>query len=161
MHPSITLRMTHALAPEHRERLRRVAREATFRQDARIFEEGTHADRFWVVRDGTVALDLSVPGRSPADVEALGTGDLVGWSWLFEPFVRQLGARAVTAVRADEYDAVAVRLMCEDDPAFGRAVGHWVGRVLAHRLSAARLRLAGPRAGAATLRTPRPDPGGP
>lgn len=141
MSPSITLRMNHALPAEHRERLVRIAREARFPQDARVFEEGGHADRFWIVREGTVALEMHVPGISPPVVETLGVGDLVGWSWLFEPFVWQLGARTVTAVHAYELDAVAVRLMCENEPEFGRAVGHWVGRVLAHRLNASRARL--------------------
>ncbi|MBE8472023.1 cyclic nucleotide-binding domain-containing protein [Streptomyces justiciae] len=141
MPPSIALRMNHALPAEHRDRLLRVAREAHFPQDTRLFEEGGHADRFWILRDGTAALDLHVPGRRAPVVETLGVGDLVGWSWLYEPYVWQLGARTETPVRAFEFDAVAVRLMCLNDPEFGRAVEHWVGRVLAHRLQAARTRL--------------------
>ncbi|WP_405876864.1 cyclic nucleotide-binding domain-containing protein [Streptomyces sp. NBC_01136] len=141
MNPSITLRMTHALPVAHRDRLLRIAREVDVRQGARIFEEGRRADRFWIVREGTVALDMHVPGHRPPVVETLGVGDLVGWSWLFEPHVWQLSAETVTPLRAYEFDAVAVRLMCEDDPQFGRAVEHWVGRVLAHRLHAARTRL--------------------
>ncbi|WP_128378858.1 Crp/Fnr family transcriptional regulator [Streptomyces cavernae] len=141
MNPSITLRMNHALPAEHRERLVRIAREIRFPQDARIFEEGGRADRFWIVRNGTVALEMYVPGFRPPVVETLGVGDLVGWSWLFEPFVWQLSARTMTPVQAYEFDAVAVRLMCEHEPDFGRAVGHWVGRVLAHRLNASRARL--------------------
>ncbi|MFI1561827.1 Crp/Fnr family transcriptional regulator [Streptomyces sp. NPDC020490] len=141
MPPSIALRMNHALPVEHRERLLRVGREVTFPQGARLFEEGGHADRFWIVRSGTAALDMHVPGRRPPVVETLGVGDLVGWSWLYEPFVWQLGAEAVTRLEAYEFDAVAVRLMCLNDAEFGRAVEHWVGRVLAHRLNAARARL--------------------
>ncbi|RPF30857.1 Crp/Fnr family transcriptional regulator [Streptomyces sp. TLI_185] len=141
MPPSIALRMNHALPAEHRERLLRVGREAAFPQDSRLFEEGGHANRFWIIRSGTAALDMHVPGRRPPVVETLGIGDLLGWSWLYEPFVWQLGAGAVTSLQAYEFDAVAVRLMCLDDPEFGRAVEHWVGRVLAHRLDAARARL--------------------
>ena len=141
MAPSLALRMTHALPAAHRDRLLRTAREITVPQGTRLFEEGRRADRFWIVRDGTVALDMHVPGRRSPVIETLGTGDLVGWSWLFEPPVWQLGAEATTSLRAYEFDAVAVRLMCADDPEFGRAVEHWVGRVLAHRLHAARTRL--------------------
>ncbi|MHC3469876.1 Crp/Fnr family transcriptional regulator [Streptomyces sp. 7R007] len=141
MPPSIALRMNHALPAEHRDRLLRVGREATFAPGTRLFEEGGHADRFWIVRSGTAALDMHVPGRRPPVVETLGVGDLVGWSWLYEPYVWQLGAEAVTPLRAYEFDAVAVRLMCLDDAGFGQAVEHWVGRVLAHRLNAARARL--------------------
>ncbi|MDC0765382.1 Crp/Fnr family transcriptional regulator [Streptomyces sp. HD] len=141
MPPSIDLRMNHALPVEHRERLLRVGREVDFPPGTRLFEEGGHANRFWIIRDGTTALDMHVPGRRPPVVETLGVGDLVGWSWLYEPYVWQLGAQTLTPLRAHEFDAVAVRLMCLDDPEFGRAVEHWVGRVLAHRLNAARARL--------------------
>lgn len=141
MTPSITLRMNHALPAEHRDRLLRVGREVRIPQGSRLFEEGGRADRFWIVRDGTAALDMHVPGHRPPVIETLGVGDLVGWSWLYEPYVWQLGAEAVTPLRAYEFDAVAVRLMCLNDPEFGRAVEHWVGRVLAHRLNAARARL--------------------
>ena len=141
MPPSMGLRMNQALPAGNRERLLRVGREIDWRQDTRLFEEGGHADRFWIIRGGTAALDMHVPGHRPPVVETLGVGDLLGWSWLYEPFVWQLGAVAVTPLRTYEFDAVAVRLMCLDDPEFGRAVEHWVGRVLAHRLNAARARM--------------------
>jgi CRP-like cAMP-binding protein len=141
VNPSIALRLAHALAPEHRDRLLSTAREVDIRQGARLFEEGARADRFWIVSHGTIALDMHVPGHRTPVIETLGAGDLVGWSWLFEPYVWQLGAEAVTPVRAYEFDAVTVRRMCDEDAAFGRAVGRWVGQVLSHRLNAARARL--------------------
>ncbi|WP_019072576.1 Crp/Fnr family transcriptional regulator [Streptomyces hokutonensis] len=146
MPPSIALRMNHALPPIHRERLLRVGRDVCFPPGTRLFEEDGHADRFWIIKAGTAALDIRLPDRPPPVVETLGIGDLVGWSWLYEPYVWQLGATAVTQVEAYEFDAVAVRLMYLDDAEFGRAVEHWVGRVLAHRLSAARARLVDLRA---------------
>ncbi|MDX3520246.1 cyclic nucleotide-binding domain-containing protein [Streptomyces scabiei] len=133
--------MLRALPAEDRQRLMRVAREVTFAQGQRLFEEGSRADRFWIVRTGTVELDMRVPGRRPAVIESLRHNELVGWSWLFSPHVWHLGAEATTPVRAYEFDATAVRLMCQEDPAMGRAVGLWVGEVLAHRLQAARTRL--------------------
>ncbi|MFM9558187.1 cyclic nucleotide-binding domain-containing protein [Streptomyces caniscabiei] len=133
--------MLRALPAEHRQRLMRVAREVAFPQGTRLFEEGSRADRFWIIRTGSVELDMRVPGRRPAVIESLRHNELVGWSWLFPPHVWHLGAEATTPVRAYEFDATAVRLMCQEDPAMGRAVGLWVGEVLAHRLQAARSRL--------------------
>ncbi|MGW1162371.1 Crp/Fnr family transcriptional regulator [Streptomyces sp. NPDC002513] len=133
--------MSGALPTEHRERLMQIARQVSFPEGTRLFEEGRHADRFWIVRTGTVALDLHVPGRRAPIIESLGHGELVGWSWHFTPHVWQLGAEAMTPVRAYEFDAVTVRAMCDEDPEFGRAIATWVGRVLAHRLHAARTRL--------------------
>ncbi|MFC8362982.1 Crp/Fnr family transcriptional regulator [Streptomyces griseorubiginosus] len=133
--------MLRALPVEHRQRLLRVAREVSIPQGTRLFEEGGKADRFWIVRTGTVELDMHVPGRRAAVIETLRHNELVGWSWLFSPHVYHLGAEATTPVRAYEFDATAVRLMCQDDPAMGCAVAQWVGDVLAHRLRSARTRL--------------------
>lgn len=117
------------------------AREVNFREGARIFDEGTRAESFWIVRSGTVTLEIPIPSRRPAPIESLGPGELVGWSWLFAPYVWQLGAEAMTPVRAYEFDATTVRMLMDADPAFGSAIGHWVGRVLALRLHQTRTRL--------------------
>jgi CRP-like cAMP-binding protein len=133
--------MLRTLSAEHRDRLMRGAREVSFPQGTRLFEEGGRADRFWLIRTGTIELDMRVPGRRAAVIQTLRHNELVGWSWLFGPHVWHLGAEATTPVRAYEFDATAVRLMCQDDPAVGQAVGQWVGDVLAHRLRSARTRL--------------------
>ncbi|GGS26300.1 hypothetical protein GCM10010252_76590 [Streptomyces aureoverticillatus] len=134
-------RITQALPSAQRTRLLRIAREVTIPEGTRLFEEGTRADRFWIVRTGTVTLDMHVPGRRSPVIETTGYDELVGWSWLFPPYVWQLSAEATTHVRAYEFDAMAVRLMCEHDPQLGSAVSQWVGKVLAHRLQSARTRL--------------------
>ncbi|MFP3990866.1 Crp/Fnr family transcriptional regulator [Streptomyces sp. E11-3] len=118
-----------------------VAREVNFPQDARLFEEGARADRFWIIRSGTVTLDVRVPGRRPPVIESIGFGELVGWSWLIPPHVWHLGASALSPVRAYEFDAAQVRELCEQDREFGAAIEMWVAKVLAHRLQAARTRL--------------------
>ena len=141
MTTATTPRPTKTLAAEYRGRLLDVAREVRFPADIRLFHEGGRADRFWILQSGIVSLDMRVPGHRPVEADTLGAGDLLGWSWLFPPHVWHLGAEATTPVRAYEFDATAVRLMCQEDPAMGRAVGLWVGEVLAHRLQAARTRL--------------------
>lgn len=133
--------MTSALPVAHRDRLMRTAREVFFEAGTRLLEEGRHADRFWVLRSGTVTLDSQVPGRRAAAIESLGPGELLGWSWHFPPYEWQLGAEALSPVRAWEFDAATVRAMCAADAEFGRAIAVWVGSVVAHRLHASRVRL--------------------
>jgi CRP-like cAMP-binding protein len=141
MNAPLTATMLRALPAEHRQRLMRLPREVSIPQGTRLFEEGGRADRFWIIRTGTIQLDMHVPGRQPAVIESLGHNELVGWSWLFAPHSWHMGAEAVTPVRAYEFDAAAVRSMCADDPDLGRTVAMWVGDVLAHRLRSARTRL--------------------
>ncbi|WP_438295502.1 cyclic nucleotide-binding domain-containing protein [Streptomyces sp. HUAS TT7] len=134
-------RITVALSAEHRIRLMELAHDVNFEAGTRLFNEGGHADRFWIVKSGAVALDLHVPGRQATVVETLGPDELVGWSWLFRPYVWHFGAEAKTLVRAHEFDATAVRMLMDADPAIGSEIGHWVGEVLARRLTSARVRL--------------------
>ncbi|MFI0966299.1 cyclic nucleotide-binding domain-containing protein [Streptomyces sp. NPDC021080] len=141
MSASTTSTMLRALPAHQQEQLLRLAREVSFPEGTRLFEEGRHADRFWIVRTGTVALDLRVPGRRPAVIEILGHNELVGWSWLFAPHVWHLGAEATSPVRAYEFDAEDVRSLCRDDPELGMAVAQWAGGIVAHRLQSARTRL--------------------
>ncbi|MDQ0958203.1 CRP-like cAMP-binding protein [Streptomyces sp. B4I13] len=141
MNAPATAGMLQALPAEHRHRLMRFAREVSFPQGTRLFEEGGTADRFWIIRTGTVALDMRVPGRRAAVIETLGHNQLIGWSWLFAPHSWHLGAEATSPVRAYEFDATTIRSMCQDDPALGASVAQWVGGVLAHRLRSARTRL--------------------
>ncbi|MFJ2738158.1 Crp/Fnr family transcriptional regulator [Streptomyces sp. NPDC087440] len=138
---SVLTNILSGLPEEHRPRLLALAHEVSIPAGTRLFNEGQRADRFWVVRQGSVALDMHVPGRRAAVIETLGPGQLVGWSWLFEPHAWQLGATALRPVAAAEFDAVAVRELCHGDPELGAAVGLWVAQVLAHRLHAARIRL--------------------
>ncbi|MFF4255142.1 cyclic nucleotide-binding domain-containing protein [Streptomyces sp. NPDC001663] len=141
MNAPATTSMPRALAVEQRQRLMGIAREVSFPEGTRLFEEGGQADRFWIIRTGTVNLDMRVPGRRAAVIESLGHNELIGWSWLFAPYTWHLGAEAASPLRAYEFDAAAVREICQDDPEFGRTVARWVGEVVAHRLQAARVRL--------------------
>ncbi|MFI6559447.1 cyclic nucleotide-binding domain-containing protein [Streptomyces sp. NPDC050534] len=141
MNAPATMSMPRALSAEHRQRLMRLAREVSYPVGARLFEEGGRADRFWIIRTGTVDLDMRVPGRRAAVIESLGHNELLGWSWLYPPHSWHLGAEASSPVRAYEFDATTVRTICREDPDFGRSVAEWVGMVVAHRLQAARIRL--------------------
>ncbi|WP_374984279.1 Crp/Fnr family transcriptional regulator [Streptomyces fradiae] len=132
----------NALPAPHRERLLAMSRDVSFETGHRLFDEHLPADRFWVIRTGAVNLDARVPGSTrPAVIEMLGHGELVGLSWMFPPYEWELGAEALSLVRAHEFDAAAVRALCEAEPAFGYALTQWVGQVLSHRLQATRVRL--------------------
>ncbi|MFF9560594.1 Crp/Fnr family transcriptional regulator [Streptomyces albus] len=140
--------MTHegafldTLPPVHRGWLLGFAHEVTLPAEARIFDEGGAADRFWILHSGVVALDVHIPGRGPVVVETIGDGELLGWSWLFAPYRWHLGARTRGPVRAMEFDAARVRAAMEDSPAGGLALFRAIAdQVIGERLRAARTRL--------------------
>lgn len=131
-----------ALPAVHRGWLLGFAHEVTVEAGTRLFDEGDVADRFWIIRSGRAALDVHIPGRGAVVVETLGDGELLGWSWLFEPYRWHLGAYTRSAVHAYEFDAARVRGAMEDDPAAGLALFRCIGdQVIGRRLRAARTRL--------------------
>ncbi|MYS22027.1 cyclic nucleotide-binding domain-containing protein [Streptomyces sp. SID4948] len=130
-----------ALPDEHLGRLTALAREVEFPAGQLVFEEDRTADRFWIIRDGDIALELRVPGREAATIETLGQGSLLGWSWLFPPRRWHLSAKALTDVRAFEFDAHAVRQLCREQPEFGYVFVLACAEVIGHRLEDARTRL--------------------
>jgi CRP-like cAMP-binding protein len=113
----------------------------TFTAGRRLFGEGGRADRFWLVEEGCVALDIRVPGRGDQIVETLAAGTVLGWSWLHPPYQWHFGAVARVATTAIEFDGPAVRRRCDADPAFGYAVLRSFTPVITERLQATRLRL--------------------
>jgi CRP-like cAMP-binding protein len=130
-----------ALPTESRDRLLDIAREVFFPAGTRIFEEGERADRFWVIRTGSVVLNTEVPGHRPVALETLRPGDLLGCSWLFPPYDWHLGAEAQSDVRAHEFDATVVRALAGSDAVFGEALARRVAQIIAHRMQTARSRL--------------------
>ncbi|PZG80525.1 hypothetical protein C1I97_35790 [Streptomyces sp. NTH33] len=135
------IKLLSALPQKQRERLMELAREVSFPEDARIFEAGGTADRFWVIRSGDVHLYQQVTPTRRVKVAGLGAGDLLGWSWLFPPYQWDFGAEAFSPVRAYEFDASAVLALCVEDPLLGLSLVRTVAEVLAHRLEMTRGKL--------------------
>jgi hypothetical protein len=131
------------LSEAHRAKLARHAAPADFPPGRRIFDEGGHADRFWLIETGSVALDMRVPGRGDAVVETLPAGTVLGWSWLYRPYRWSFGARALAGngVDAIAFDAAAIRGEFEFDAAFGYSVLNCFLPVIVERLQATRVRM--------------------
>ncbi|MFF9276796.1 cyclic nucleotide-binding domain-containing protein [Streptomyces griseosporeus] len=134
-------KLLNALPPPQRGRLMELAREVSFPEDARIFEAGGRADRFWVIRSGSVSLTQQVTSIQRVTVASLGSGDLLGWSWLFPPYEWDFGAEAFSPVRAYEFEAQPVLRLCEEDPALGLTLMRIVAEILAYRLETTRNKL--------------------
>ena len=117
------------------------ARNVHFGAGDRIFKEGGEADVFYVVRHGSVALETFVPPRGGMMIETIEAGEVIGWSWLFEPYRWHFDASALTTVRATAFDGACLRGKCEADPALGYVLMSRFAQVLIERLQWTRLRL--------------------
>lgn len=117
------------------------ARNLRFAAGEFLFREDTPADEFFLIREGTVALELHVPGRPPLVIATLGAGEIVGASWLVPPYRWNFDARAVTPTRAFGVDATCLRTKCEADHHFGYEMMKRLLPVMVGRMQAARQQL--------------------
>jgi len=107
----------------------------------RLFEEGGRAANCWLLTAGQVALDLPVPGRANLIVETLGSGDVIGFSWLSPPHQWQFGAQALGPASAFELDGPAVQALCDAHPELGYQLAMRMLAAAVRRLQATRIRL--------------------
>lgn len=116
-------------------------RNVHFEADAQIIVESEPADVFYVLRSGKVALEVNAPRGGPLVIETIGPGEILGVSWLVEPYRWTFDARAVEPVSAVELDAACLRDKCDADPVLGYELLKRFARLMRVRLQATRLQL--------------------
>jgi CRP-like cAMP-binding protein len=129
------LRWDHILA------LADCAMKTEFRAGELIFREGDPANRFFLILKGKVALEARRKGSEPVLVENIGAGDVLGWSWLVEPYVWHFDARAVELTEAIFFYGTWMREVYEEDGSLGYEMMRRMAAVMLQRLQAARGRL--------------------
>lgn len=117
------------------------AKNVAFRAGEAIFREGQAADWFYLLREGRVVLDISVPHRGKVTLQTLEPGEVLGWSWLFPPYKWAFGATATEPTRAIAMDGTCLRGKCEADPRMGYELMKRFARVMMDRLQATRVQM--------------------
>ncbi len=114
---------------------------AVFRPGQFLLRAGTPADHFFLIRRGKLSLEMTAPGKDPFVFETLSDGDVVGWSWLFEPNVAQFDARSIDDTRVVQFDGKCLRGKCDADPRLGFDLMKRFARKLIQRFADTRLQL--------------------
>ena len=129
------------LAPEYLELIAGCGRNAQADADTYLLREGDPADTFFLIRHGSVALEVHRPGEGGLQIETLGPGDAVGLSWLFPPYRCQLDARTREPCRLIALDGACLRGKCEADHELGYQLMQRFAGDLVARLQATRFQL--------------------
>ena len=106
-----------------------------------IFLEGETANRFYLVEQGEVVLEAAGTGDKQVVIETVRDGELVGWSWLFPPYVWHFTARATKPTSAIFFYGTVLREYCEKDHTLGFELFKRMSEVMTRRLQLARTRL--------------------
>jgi CRP-like cAMP-binding protein len=100
------------------------------------------ANRFYLIQEGKVALEIPMEESAPVLIQTIGAGDELGWSWLFSEHYFHLDARAIELTRAVAFFGPALLQQCIQDHDFGYELAMRTAGVLAKQLMAIREKLA-------------------
>ena len=106
-----------------------------------IHREGEPADRFYLIRHGSVAQELRIPEQEPVILQTLHEGDILGWSWLVPPYCWTADARVIQLTRVVALDARCLRGKYANDPQLAYELLKRFIPIIANRLEATRLQL--------------------
>ncbi len=102
---------------------------------------GQPAEHFFIVRHGRVSLEINAGPRGIIGVHTVEAGDVLGWSWLIEPYMWHFDARAVELTRVIALHGECLRKKCEEDHDLGYALMKRVAQIMEQRLTATRMQL--------------------
>jgi CRP-like cAMP-binding protein len=117
------------------------ALEMQFEAGQIIFEEGSPANRFYLILEGSVLLESEMADRSSIPIQTLGPGDDLGWAWLFPPYSLHLTARALTPTRTIFFYGTRLREQCEQDHELGYQLMQRIAQVATQCLRATQQQL--------------------
>jgi len=95
------------------------ARNLRFAAGEYLFHEGEPADEFYLIRYGSVALEIHAPGQPAIVILTLREGDVLDASWLIPPYRWTCDARALELSRVLGVNAKCLREKCEADHDLG------------------------------------------
>jgi CRP/FNR family transcriptional regulator, cyclic AMP receptor protein len=146
----MTLELTHALrnhsfvkglSEAQLASLAGIAGEVTFEENDVILVDGQRSASFYLLISGSVAVELRAP-RYVVCIEALGPGQVFGWSALLEHQDTLFQVRARERTTALRIDGAALKSKCHQDPALGTEILQRTLQVVAGRVKATEIRFA-------------------
>ena len=129
------------LPGHHIEAVAGCASNVRFEAGSFIFHEGEEAERFYLIREGKVVLQICSDRRGPLNILTLEEGDILGWSWLFPPYYWHFAARATEPTKAIFFYGTRLREQCEEDHDLGYELMKRFARIIEQRLDATRWQL--------------------
>lgn len=130
-----------ALAQDQAEALSLLATQVQIAPGESICRQREAADGFYLIETGEVSLQYELPRKRTVLIQRIGPGEVLGLSWLFEPYRWEFSAIAISDVTAKFLRAADVRKQCDQDPRLGYRLMEEIARVLNGRLQATRHKL--------------------
>jgi CRP-like cAMP-binding protein len=117
------------------------AQELQVKEGHVLFQQGKPADKFYLLRSGQVSVQVPALVGPTLELQVLGEGQMLGWSWLIPPYRWNFQARALQDSDLLEFDGSAILAHCEEDPKFGYELFKRFAALMSNRLDAARQKI--------------------
>lgn len=117
------------------------AQGVQLKADQVLFQQGKPADKFYLLRSGQVSIQVPALVGPTLELQVLGEGEILGWSWLVPPYRWNFQARALEDSDLLEFDGSAILAHCEEDPKFGYELFKRFAALMSQRLDAARQKI--------------------
>jgi CRP/FNR family transcriptional regulator, cyclic AMP receptor protein len=132
---------TQGLSEPHLASLAELAAEVAFEENEVILADGQRSNAFYLVTQGSVAVELRTP-RYVVCVEAVASEGAFGWSALLDHQDTTFQVRAREYTTALRLDGPRLRALCRQDPALGVEILHRTLYLVAGRVRATEIRFA-------------------
>ncbi len=117
------------------------AREKQYEDGTIVSRQGTAADHFYIVLEGALTVQVPAIAGPTLEVTRLSVDQVLGWSWLIEPYRWHFNALAKGQTRLLAFDGRAILAQCEKDAEFGYALFKRFSALMGKRLEAAQRRM--------------------
>jgi CRP-like cAMP-binding protein len=135
------LNFCKGLKPDHLNRLLLAGMMKEYQTGDRLFYEGQKSPEVYLLLEGEVSLETSMPGQEPMEFQTVGVGELLGWSPLLGLELMTSTARAVRPSRVLALNIARLNTMSAEDPQFAVEILRRTAITLARRLNATRQRV--------------------
>jgi CRP/FNR family cyclic AMP-dependent transcriptional regulator len=115
-----------------------------FEPEQYIFRQDSPANRFYLILDGKVELEMESATREDGvvPIRTLGSGDDLGWDWLFPPFYFHASARVVEPTKTISFFGTRLYQQCEEDHDLGYEIMKRIAAVAVQSFSDIQQKLA-------------------
>lgn len=106
-----------------------------------IFQENSLHRTFYLVVEGTIALDIHLPRRIPKRILTVGAGEILAWSAILSDGRMTTSAATLAPTQVIAWPASQLLKLCEDNHEIGFLIMQRIAQALSRRLTATRLQL--------------------
>ena len=127
--------------PEHLALVAGCAKNVRFEDGDYLGKALEEANQFFILRTGRVVIEIHAAQRGDIQIQTLGAGDVIGWSWLVLPYRWHFHIRATELTRAIALDGVCLRQKCSEDHELGYEFMTRIAHLMEQRLKATTMQL--------------------